>query len=448
MSDPLPTIEGMDEYAGRAGSDGDSAALAEIVAGVENVDASLRFAEVAQTRLLARAGQLAATQAAGAPESARVHEMALRSIAAELGGVLRVADRTVQRRIDEARTIVEDYPATLTAWEEGRITRGHVRVIMDAGCVVSTDRRGRFEAEAITRCETDTPNRVRAGLEILAERLADRSFTDRHRDAANRRCVRVAPGRDGMSDLIATVPTVIADGVLDRLTQQAQVIIDAREKDDGDTRRIDEVRADIFADLLLAGSPSVDPTGTGDAPGGLGAIRAQVQVIVPALTLLGADDGPADLVGRSPIDADTARCLARNTPSWTRVLTDPVDGTLVTIDRYRTAVPQRHYLRARDQHCRFPGCRRAAIRCEVDHTIDAALGGPTALWNLAHLCQRHHSMKQFTRWRVRQLPRGVLEWTSPTGRVYREDAPAPPVAFTPASTGDSGNDRSPEPAPF
>ena len=448
MSDPLPTIEDMDEYAGRAGSDGDSAALAEIVAGVENVDASLRFAEVAQTRLLARAGQLAATQAARAPESARVHEMALRSIAAELGGVLRVADRTVQRRIDEARTIVEDYPATLTAWEEGRITRGHVRVIMDAGCVVSTDRRGRFEAEAITRCETDTPNRVKAGLEILAERLADRSFTDRHRDAANRRCVRVAPGRDGMSDLIATVPTVIADGVLDRLTQQAQVIIDAREKDDGDTRRIDEVRADIFADLLLAGSPSVDPTAAGDAPGGLGAIRAQVQVIVPALTLLGADDGPADLVGRSPIDADTARCLARNTPSWTRVLTDPVDGTLVTIDRYRTAVPQRHYLRARDQHCRFPGCRRAAIRCEVDHTIDAAQGGPTALWNLAHLCQRHHSMKQFTRWKVRQLPRGVLEWTSPTGRVYREDAPAPPVAFTPASTGDSGNDRSPEPAPF
>jgi len=253
-----------------------------------------------------------------------------------------------------------------------------------------------------------------------------------------------------MSDLIATVPTVIADGVLDRLTQQAQVIIDAREPGDQDARSIDEVRADILADLLLSGSPALDPTGSGDAPGGLGAIRAQVQVIVPALTLLGGDDGPADLVGRSPIDADTARCLARNTPSWTRVLTDPVDGTLVTIDRYRTTLPQRHFLRARDQHCRFPGCRRAAIRCEVDHTIDAALGGRTALWNLAHLCQRHHSMKQFTRWRVRQLPRGVLEWTAPTGRVYREDAPAPPVAFTPASTTgfSEGDSAAPERPPF
>ena len=115
------------------------------------------------------------------------------------------------------------------------------------------------------------------------------------------------------------------------------------------------------------------------------------------------------------------------------MLTDPIDGTVVTVDRYRTAWPQRRFLRARDQHCRFPGCRRAAIRCEIDHTIDAALGGPTTLSKLAHLCQRLHSMKQFTSWRVRQLPRGVLEWTSPTGRTYREDAPAPPVAFTPAS---------------
>jgi hypothetical protein len=38
-------------------------------------------------------------------------------------------------------------------------------------------------------------------------------------------------------------------------------------------------------------------------------------------------------------------------------------------------------------------------------------------------------MKQFTAWTVRQHPGGVLEWTSPTGRLYREDAPVPPVAF-------------------
>ena len=72
--------------------------------------------------------------------------------------------------------------------------------------------------------------------------------------------MRVIPGRDGMSDVIATVPTVIADGIFDRLTQQAQIIVDARERGDDDTRRIDEVRADVFADLLLAGAPAAHNT--------------------------------------------------------------------------------------------------------------------------------------------------------------------------------------------
>jgi len=438
MSDPLSIIEGMDDFAGESSSEMYLVALGEIVAGVESVAAQQRAADIAQVRLLARAGQLAEKQAEGSPASVRVHDMALRSIAAEVGGVLRLTDRTVQQRIGEAREIVEQYPAALAAWETGRITRGHVRVITDAGGVVSPDGRAEYEAAAIARCERDTSNRVRSEVEILAERLADRSFTERHRDAAAARQVRLCPGRTGMSALIADVPTVLGDGAMDRLTQQAQIIIDSRDASDEDTRTLDQVRADILMDLLLAGAPSHDPTAQDDGPGSLGAVRAQVQVIVPALTLLGKDEGPADLVGRSPIDADTARCLAGSTHSWARVLTQPVEGTVLAVDRYRTPWPQRRFLRARDQHCRFPGCRRAAIRCEIDHTIDAANGGPTALWNLAHLCQRHHSMKQFTLWRVRQRKGGILEWTSPSGRIYREDAPAPPVSFAPVAETDSG----------
>lgn len=163
MSDPLSTIVDMFDSEVVPASDGDVSVLAEIVAGIEGVDVALRAAEVAQTRLFARAGRLAATQAARSRESVRVQEMALRSIAAELGGVLRVTDRTVQRRIDEALTIVEDYPRALTAWEEGRITRGHVRVIVDVGACVPAARRAEFEDAAIARSEKDTPNRVRPG---------------------------------------------------------------------------------------------------------------------------------------------------------------------------------------------------------------------------------------------------------------------------------------------
>ncbi|MDN8550072.1 DUF222 domain-containing protein, partial [Microbacterium sp. NM3R9] len=349
-------------------------------------------------------------------------------------------------------------------WEAGRITRGHVRVIQDTGCVVPAEVRGEFERVAIERCEGETPNRVRDALVHLAARLHPRSFTERHEQAAAGRCVRVQPGADGMSDLIATLPTVIAEGVVDRLTRQAREIIDARPQADAaaesdadadaphassfaaDTRTMDQVRADVFADLLLAGTPALDPTADGDGNGALGAIRAKVQVVVSALNLTGQDDGPTDLVGRSPIDAATARELAGDNTAWDRLLTHPVTGTVLECDTYQPTAAMRRLLRARDRHCRFPGCRQPAIRCEIDHTHAASDGGPTCVGNLAHLCKRHHDVKHHTRWRVRQLTGGLLVWTSPTGRVYREDAPPPVVAFTVA--GPSGAAPPDESPPF
>ncbi|MEU2203730.1 DUF222 domain-containing protein [Microbacterium oleivorans] len=438
------------------------AALAGVVADVDSAARRIAAAQIEELRALAAAGRLAEAQTAQRNARVQVHDMALRSIAAEVGGVMRVTDRTVQRRIGEARTLVEGFPATVEAWEQGRIVRGHAIAILETGTSLPAEMWPEFEQVAITRCERDTPNRVRGELEILAHRMHPRSFAERHDEAAAGRCVRIVPGRDGMSDVVATVPTVIAEGIHDRLTQQARAIIDTRDeriaarggvgvafgdaattRSDSDSedaaaivatdnRSTDQVRADVFADLLLAGTPALDDTRDTTA-GPLGAIRARVQVLVPAAALTGEDDGPCDLAGRSPIDPATARTLAGNTGMWERLFHDPTTGVTVSTDSYRVPSGMRRFLQARDQHCRFPGCRVAAIRCEVDHTHDHALGGRTELSNLAHLCQRHHSMKQFTAWRVRQLKGGVLEWTSPLGRIYREDAPTPAVAFTPAA---------------
>ncbi|MEW1834665.1 DUF222 domain-containing protein [Microbacterium sp. NPDC079995] len=423
------------------------ATLAGIVAEAGGLARELAAVQIRELRMLAAAGRLAEAQTAQRNARVQVHDMALRSIAAEVGGVMRVTDRTVQRRIGEARTLIEGFPATVEAWEQGRIVRGHATAIVEAGMSLPAELWVEFEATAITRCERDTPNRVRAELEIIAHRMHPRSFAERHEEAAAGRCVRLVPGRDGMSDVIATLPTVIAEGIHDRLTQQARAIIDTRDErvaahagpgDDtasviaSDTRSTDQVRADVFADLLLAGTPALDDTRDTTA-GPLGAIRARVQILVPAATLTGDDDGPCHLAGRSPIDPASARCLAGGTGVWERLFHDSTTGVTAATDSYRVPSGMRRFLQARDQHCRFPGCRTAAIRCEIDHTHDHALGGKTELGNLAHLCQRHHSMKQFTAWRVRQLKGGVLEWTSPLGRTYRQDAPTPAVAFTPAA---------------
>jgi hypothetical protein len=186
--------------------------------------------------------------------------------------------------------------------------------------------------------------------------------------------------------------------------------------------------------MLLTTSPSAD-TGEGmsDGFGGLGSIQAIVNVTVPALALAGVTDEPAELVGRCPIDPATARQLAGHTTGWDRVLADPITGCVLAVDRYTPSADMKRFLRARDQHCRFPGCRQPAHRCDRDHTLDYALGGETSTCNLACLCKRHHTLKGETAWTVRQLGGGVLEWTSPGGHVYIDNPPPALVVFTPST---------------
>jgi hypothetical protein len=90
------------------------------------------------------------------------------------------------------------------------------------------------------------------------------------------------------------------------------------------------------------------------------------------------------------------------------------------------------FLCIRDRTCVFPGCRRCATGCHIDHTHDHAEGGPTTQANTAPLCPRHHFYKTAGAWKMRQVRPGVFEWTSPLGRVYRSQAeplnpPAPPA---------------------
>ncbi|KAA9133857.1 HNH endonuclease [Microbacterium caowuchunii] len=277
-----------------------------------------------------------------------------------------------------------------------------------------------------------------------------------------------------MAELIVTLPATLAHAILDRLTRQASAVKDVRERarvvagaggaagagveeeclaradqerligvDDepspaevlaSDERTTDQIRADLLADMLLTTTPGTDPHLPGDGAGGLGAIRAVVQVTVPVLTLLGQSDLPADLTGTSPIDGPTARKLAGNAPGLDRILTHPITGAVLTTDRYQPTADLKRFLRGRDHRCRFPGCRMPAIRSDIDHTRDFALGGTTDAGNLAHLCRGHHTLKHATPWRVKQLAAGILEWTSPAGHTYTDHPPGPALPGTTAAS--------------
>lgn len=409
--------------------------LSALVDEVRRASVALAAADAARTRALAEVGHLALDVMAGQCASSRAAELALREVASEIAAAENLSDRTVQTQITRAMTLVDDYPDTLSGWESGTLTRTHVNNILDVGSPLPVEVREQFDALAVSTAEGLSPGRLRSRLAALAERLHPTTLTERHHRGRDTRCVRIATGPDGMSDLVATLPTVLAVGIHDRLTLQARALIDARLDDPQaacDERTTAQLRADILADLLLTAAPEADPTRTDDGPGALGAIRARVQVVVPALTILdptGENHDPAELIGHGPLDAATARGLAEATAlPWDRVITHPITGAVLHTDTYHRTTAIDRYLRARDRRCRWPGCTVPAIRCEVDHTRDHALGGPTHVANLAHLCQRHHTQKQFTRWTVKQLPGGILQWTSPTGRTYTDE----PLPYSPA----------------
>lgn len=255
--------------------------------------------------------------------------------------------------------------------------------------------------------------------------------------------------------------------------EQIRVQIRAREREQmqlsaPDSRRIpaenisartrDEIRADAFIDLLLGGlmpggSTSDGPPAGDLLPGGSGLAeagrrkfglkrtQARVQVVIHEqhLAISGAGPGvggeqsgtggelaadelfappPPVLEGYGPIDTASARALADAASHWETVRVRPETGTILSVDRYRPSERMRRLLGARDQHCRFFGCRVSVYRCDVDHTVDAALGGSTATDNLALLCRGHHTLKHQTGWEVEQLGGGLMRWTSPTGRQH------------------------------
>jgi len=393
-----------------------------------------------EAEVLARAVEVARAQD-DAPGPSEVRDIPLRSMAAQIGAALRVPDRTVERDLSDAVVLTGRFPATHAALAAGAISRAHATVIVAAGLPIDDDAaREMFEGAVLEVARRETPGRLKPAARLLATRLHPVPLAERHAVAAKTRNLWVRDIEDGMAELIATLPAHLAHGIRDRVNRYARRVIDARGTAGGDgsgmlldepvvqdRRGIDEVRADVFADLLLTGHAT--PEVSNDSLPKGEAIVAHVQITVPALTVLGADTTPAELTGHAPIDTATALRLAATAPGWDRVLTHPMTGTVLAVDRYRPSDQLKRTLRVRDEHCRFPGCRIPVRRCDIDHTTAREHDGPTEVTNLAHLCRRHHTLKHHSAWRVRQTPDGVLHWTSPTGRSY-PDRPTRTLVFT------------------
>ncbi len=200
---------------------------------------------------------------------------------------------------------------------------------------------------------------------------------------------------------------------------------------------------DAIASTVCANDPRTASQRRADACGALGRLEATLaclcgsnecpakavresaaQVVIHVLAEQGTVDGtsrrPGYLSGFGILPAESVRALAKTAKLKPVRLpsAEPESG-------YRPSAGLKDYLQWRDLTCRFPGCDRPVVACDIDHTTPWPFGATHAS-ELKHYCRTHHMIKTFytgpTGWTDKQCTDGTIVLTAPTGHVYRTEA--------------------------
>ena len=141
-----------------------------------------------------------------------------------------------------------------------------------------------------------------------------------------------------------------------------------------------------------------------------------VELQVPAVMLLDpffAHEHP----GWGPLIRDLAAQYAAQAP----IVQDPAA-------RF-AGRPLRRHSQVKHRTCLFPGCRRPAAECDLDHREDHGRGGLTLDPNLGPGCRHDHRLKTTGGWRLIKRDDETYAWISPLGRTHvsHVDPVAPPL---------------------
>ncbi|HET7017073.1 MAG TPA: hypothetical protein VFI65_24335 [Streptosporangiaceae bacterium] len=395
------------------------------------------------------------------PGSSRASEHVSEELAAALILTGRAADAllSLSRELDRL-------PMVLKSLREGRIDQARA-VVFAQELLLLTEVEARAIAIVLIRpAEKMTTSQLRAAIRalILATVPGSKEERDRKRAERARREARVEvwPESSGNAAIAGReLPPGDVIAADQRLTAIARKLKDGRVPG-----TLEELRAMAMIallvgrdlDSLLPDTETASPS-TRPAPGELVSVSGSVNLTMPLATWLGTSDAPGEADGYGPLGAEDCRELAEDLAAgkgvkWCVTLTD-LDGRAVAhgcaraspslkpgsvrawlgkvkMSRiecgtcthegqsraYRPPELMRHLVCIRQRTCAFPGCRRPAARCDLDHTIPFDQGGRTCPCNLAPACRQHHQTKQAPGWHLQQPEPGTLVWTAPHGRTY------------------------------
>lgn len=287
-----------------------------------------------------------------------------------------------------------------------------MRVIIDGVAGLKLDVATKLIADLLPDAPGLTTGQLRARLGKMVIAVDPEAAASRYEEGVKGRRVLAQPNPDGTAGLFGL--DLPADRVATALNHIHQLARQVKTADD--PRTADQVRADLFMDLLSGKASRVPHQ------------RAVVDLRVDLTTLAGLDQHPAEIPGWGPVIADVARkvAAAQTNASWQVTVTGNEGEVVWTgTTRRRPQAAMRRYLEASRPTCVFPGCRMPSRRSDIDHNRAWSKGGRTHPDNLAPLCRHHHILKHEGGWNLKQTRRGVWTWRSPLGRTYQV-GPAPP----------------------
>ncbi|MFJ7749672.1 DUF222 domain-containing protein, partial [Arthrobacter sp. NPDC097144] len=217
------------------------------------LDHLVRWAQAQQARALNRLegifrnGFLPGT---GSEEGRQLDPGLAFSLAAEeAAAILHLPTGTAKMRMIEAGTLCDTHTATLQHLEAGTVGYGQVQTVLEQSQnIPSADLPG-FEKDLLTAAGQHDGGLTLAQFRVKARRLRETRYPEsipvRHQSAFETRRVCLQPETDGMSWLSAFLPAQQAQAIYTQLSVAAR-----GEQAAGDPRPVDQLRADILADLL------------------------------------------------------------------------------------------------------------------------------------------------------------------------------------------------------
>ncbi|HEX4253668.1 MAG TPA: DUF222 domain-containing protein [Streptosporangiaceae bacterium] len=401
-------------------------------------------------------------------------------IADELAAALTLSVRTAGTYLDQALDQEIRLPGTARALHKGLIDQPKARLIAETTRILSNDDAHAVESRILPAAVRQTLGQLRAALARAVLAVDPQAAARRREEAQKDPRVRRWQEDAGTAALagygLPPADVLAADQRLDHRARvlrdaglpgsleelRARVYLDALLGQDStppaNPHQATNPGQPPNPDQRLTPGPPRAPSAQSAAPEVPRRLAARVTLTVPLLTQLGLAAEPGHVAGFGPIDPALARelgamaaadprsrfcvtvtgpdgqaighgCLPGRPPDLNRpgstgftVMVSPLAGGDCDHRHqesgYQPSRKLQHLIWARTPTCTAPGCRRSAVRCDLDHTTPYDQGGRTCECNLAPLCRHHHRCKQSQGWRLEQIRPGVMRWTTPAGHRY------------------------------